>query len=223
MRLQIALDRIPAREAVSIAAAIAPYADVIEVGTSLIKASGMSIVADVVAAAAGTPVLADLKTADDATTEFTMAYDAGAWSATVLGLVSPATVATCVRLADERDREAVVDLMGLTATQRARLAERLPGSAVLAAHVPKDVQGGSTTPADLIGEWARGRRLAVAGGLAMSDLPTMAALEQDLDLAGLRVIVGSSVTKAGDARAAAEQLAAAAVRLNETTSKETVA
>src|SRR5665811_1826698 len=90
-------------------AAIAQHADWIEVGTSLIKAYGMDGVRAVVEAAAGVPVLADLKTADDARFEFTLAYDAGAASATVLGLAADATLDTAVRVVAEREREAVVD------------------------------------------------------------------------------------------------------------------
>jgi 3-hexulose-6-phosphate synthase len=206
MRIQIALDRLPYPDAIRIATEIAPYADVIEVGTSLVKAHGMPIVTEVAAVGAGTQVLADLKTADDARTEFTLAYDAGAWSATVLGLASLTTVQTCVQVAEDRGREVVVDLMELTAERRAQLAAELPQSVVLAAHVPKDVQGLGVSPADLIGEWARGRRLAVAGGLTIADLPAMAALERELELEELRVIVGSAVTKAPDVRATAAEL-----------------
>ena len=216
MRIQIALDRLPHPDAIQIATEVAPYADVIEVGTSLIKAYGMPIVTEVAAVGAGTRVLADLKTADDATTEFTLAYDAGAWSATVLGLASPTTVQTCVRVAGERGREVVVDLMELAADRRTQLAAELPQPVVLAAHVPKDAQGGAVSPADLIGEWARGRRLAVAGGLTIADLPTMAELERELELVELRVIVGSAVTKAPDVRTAAADLHERAANLSST-------
>jgi len=47
MQIQIALDRIPRAEAVRVAALTAPYADIIEVGTSLIKAYGMPIVTEI--------------------------------------------------------------------------------------------------------------------------------------------------------------------------------
>lgn len=204
MRLQVALDRIPLERAVNITAAVAPLVDWIEVGTSLIKQYGMRAVEQVGAAAAGTPVLADLKTADDAKWEFTLAYDAGARSATVLGLAAPATIDTAVRVAAERDREVVVDLMGLDETARAALAVRLPAEVVLAAHVGKDSQGHGGGPAELLGPWAEGRRVAVAGGLGVADMPALAAVPD------LRVIVGSAVTGADDPAAAVAALRAAA-------------
>jgi 3-keto-L-gulonate-6-phosphate decarboxylase len=205
MQIQIALDRIPRADAVRIATAVAPYADVIEVGTSLVKAYGMAVVTEI-AEQTHRPVLADLKTADDATTEFGMAFDAGAASATVLGLAAPTTVAACVRTAAERGREAVIDLMGLDARRCAELAASVPHEAVLAAHVPKDVQGAGASPTDLVGDWARGRRLALAGGLSAAHLPTLALLGQHLDLEWLRVIVGSAITKQPDPAAAAREL-----------------
>ena len=70
-------------------------------------------------------MLADLKTADDAAYEFALAYDAGAASATVLGLAADVTLDTAVRIAEERGREVVVDLMELPPARRAVLAVRL--------------------------------------------------------------------------------------------------
>jgi 3-hexulose-6-phosphate synthase len=204
MQLQIALDRIPLDRALAVTAAVAPLADWIEVGTSLVKRYGVAGLAAVVGAAAGTPVLADLKTADDAAYEFALAYDAGAASATVLGLAADATLDTAVRVAEERGREVVVDLMEVPPARRAALAARLPGHVVLAAHVGKDAQASGTRPADLLGPWAEGRRLALAGGLTAADLPALA------DLPDLRVIVGSAVTKADDPLAAVRELRAAA-------------
>ena len=204
MELQIALDRIPLAQALDVTTAVAPHADWIEVGTSLVKRYGVDGIAAIVAAAAATPVLADLKTADDAAHEFALAYDAGAASATVLGLAAGATLDTAVRVAEERGREVVVDLMELAPARRADLAARLPGHVVLAAHVGKDAQASGRRPVDLLGPWAQGRRLALAGGLTVADLPALAGLPD------LRVIVGSAVTKSDDPLAAVQELRAAA-------------
>jgi 3-hexulose-6-phosphate synthase len=200
VELQIALDRLPRARALALARALAPSADVIEVGTSLIKAHGMELVHEIAAAAGPTPVLADLKTADDAATEFRMAFEAGARAATVLGVAHDATLAKAVRTAQDHGAETVVDLMATTEERRARLAADLPDEVVLAAHVAKDVQAAHAGPASLLGAWAAGRRLALAGGLGADDLPDLAAIPR------LRVIVGGAVTGASDPLAAAEQL-----------------
>ncbi|BBX31940.1 orotidine 5'-phosphate decarboxylase [Mycolicibacterium mageritense DSM 44476 = CIP 104973] len=203
MELQIALDRMPAATALDIVAAVAPHVDWIEVGTSMIKRDGAAFLAAVADAAGDTPVLADLKTADDARWELTMAYDAGARSATVLGLAPAATIDTAVQVARARDRELVVDLMGLDAAGRAALAGRLPADVVLAAHVSKDVQAAGASPLAQLGPWAQGRRIAVAGGLGVADMPALAGTD-------IRVIVGSAVTSRPDPLAAVQELRAAA-------------
>jgi len=192
LQLQIALDRIPLDRAVELAATVAPHADWIEMGTSMIKGFGVAGLAAVVEAAAPTPVLADLKTVDDVRFELSMAYDAGARSATVLGLAPEVTLDTAVQIAAERDRELVVDLLNLSQEAIGALADRLPPSVVLAPHVGKDLQATGARPVDLLGPWAQGRRLAIAGGLTADDLPALR------DVPGLRVVVGSAVTKADD-------------------------
>lgn len=198
--LQVALDRIPLDRAEHIAAQVRGSADWIEVGTSLIKQYGMAGLRRLVDAADGTPVLADLKTADDARTELAMAYDAGAGSVTVLGLASPRTLDLAVAVAQEYGRELMVDLMELDAAGRARIAARVPQATVLAAHVPKDAQSGGADPAALLGEWAKGRRLALAGGLGPQDIPRLVALGD------VRLIVGSAISAAADPAAAAGRL-----------------
>ncbi|NYD42968.1 orotidine 5'-phosphate decarboxylase / HUMPS family protein [Nocardioides panaciterrulae] len=208
MDLQVALDRIPLDRAVSITTAVAPRTDWVEVGTSLIKQFGQEGLRQVVAAAGRTPVLADLKTADDVRFEFETAFAAGARSVTVLGLAPQVSIDLAVQVTGEHDAELVVDLMGLTPQRIEELAERLPHHVRLAPHVSKDSQAGGQRPQDLLGAWSRGRRLALAGGLTAQDLPGLA------DEPELRVIVGSAVTKADDPVVAIEELRRAAGKDN---------
>ena len=202
MQLQVALDRLGLDDAVHVAGATAPHADWIEVGTSLIKRYGMRSVSEVSAAAADVPVLADLKTADDAATEFTMAFEHGARAATVLGAVADATLDRCVRLAEEAGAEVVVDLLAVDEARRAELLERLPEHVVFAAHLGKDVQDGGAA-ADALGTWARNRRVALAGGLRREDLPGLREYPH------LRVIVGSAITRDEQPAARAREFTAA--------------
>ncbi len=201
--LQIALDRIPLDRAEAITDQVRGSADWIEVGTSLIKRYGMAGVVRIVAAAGDTPVLADMKTVDDARTEMTMAADSGAASATVLGLSTPQTLTLAVRVADELGIELMLDLMALDVTGTSRVAAAMPASVVLAAHVPKDAQAAGMEAAALLGPWATGRRLALAGGLGIAHVPAVA------QWGDVRLIVGSAVTAATDPAAAAQELRAA--------------
>jgi 3-hexulose-6-phosphate synthase len=203
--LQVALDRLPLDRAVAITEVVASRTDWIEVGTSMIKQFGQVGIQAVVAAAHGTPVLADLKTADDVRFEFEMAFAAGAGSVTVLGLAPDVSIDLAVEVTDEHDRELVVDLMGLTASRIEQLAARLPHHVRLAPHVSKDAQGhGGQRVQDLLGSWSRGRRLALAGGLTAPDLLPLT------DEPELRVILGAAVTRADDPLSAVEELRRAA-------------
>lgn len=192
MEIQVALDRIPLDRAVQIGLAVAPYVDWVEVGTSLIKQYGLAGLQSLVKAVDPTPVLADLKTVDDVRFEFALVFDAGARSATVLGLAPQVTLDAAVQVCQTRGRELVVDLMGLAEDEVERTVARLPHSVVLAPHVSKDAQGGQRRPTDLLGPWANGRRLALAGGLTAADLPGLREWPE------LRVIVGSAVTTTTD-------------------------
>lgn len=196
IELQLALDRIALSRAAYFAKKLGPHCEWIEVGTSLIKRYGMSAVSAVVNAAAETPVLADMKTVDDASHEFAMAYEAGASSATVIALAGDATVDLAVTAARRAERECMVDLMGVPDAGRRRLDERLDVRVVLAAHISRDnLQSGTDRETDL-SVWKSDRRLAVAGGLTPERIR---ALPQDR---ALRLIVGSYVTSAADPVAA---------------------
>ena len=214
IELQIALDRMPLERARAIAQIVAPFADGVEVGTSLIKQYGMEAVRVVAEAARLTNpqcwTLADLKTVDDATTETVMALDAGASATTILGFASPASIRAALDVADERGCELVVDLMRLDQQACADLAVQLPAQVRFAAHVGKDDQVGGANPLTMLGSWSHARRLAIAGGLGASDIPALSGIPN------LRLIVGSKVTGSRDVAAAVTQLDRARRSLTQT-------
>lgn len=204
MQLQVALDRIELDAAVGIAGEVAPHADWIEVGTSLVKRYGMRSVTAVVAAAGTTPVLADLKTADDAVTEFGMAFDSGARAATVLAGAALVTIDTCVSVAAARGAEVVVDLIDAGPQRHDALLASLPSDVVFAAHVGKDAQAGGSGAESALGSWMRGRRVALAGGLGEHDVVRLREAYPDL-----RVVVGSAITTVAEPGKAAATMSEA--------------
>jgi 3-hexulose-6-phosphate synthase len=190
IELQVALDRLPLERAVEIARDVAPYADWIEVGTSLIKAHGTTAIERIVAAAGDTPVLADAKIADDAAYEVALCLDAGARAVTVLAVAEDATVDAVVARADT-----VIDLMATTPERRDALVAR--HDAIFSVHVGKDAQRAGRSVFDELGPWADGKRLAVAGGLQPHDVRRLAP--------GTRAIVGAAITGAPDPVAAMKE------------------
>lgn len=204
MQLQIAFDRMPIARAAEIARAVAGIADWIEVGTSLIKTGGVRGIEQIVEAAGSTPVLADLKSVDDAAYEFGLIFDAGAQAGTVLALAADASIETARSVAIDRGGEVLVDLMLAGPDRAAALASRMGPEAMLLAHVGKDTGSSGPDPLASVGAWAAGRRIAVAGGL------TLASVESLRSHPGVRAIVGSAITAAPDPVEAALAFRAAA-------------
>ena len=103
--LQIALGPDPARAPpVDITRSVAPTGGLDRgrhVAGQAVRVAGLAQVVD---AAGGTPVLADLKTADDARTSSRWPTTPVPPSVTVLGLAADVTLDTAVRIADERGR-----------------------------------------------------------------------------------------------------------------------
>jgi 3-hexulose-6-phosphate synthase len=189
--LQIALDRLPLDSAVRLAGDVAGTCDWLEVGTSLIKRYGMQAIEAISAAVSGPRILADLKSVDDVSHEFCMAYAAGASSATVVALAGDAAIDRAVATAREAGHECMVDLMGLPADQRAVLVERVEDDAVIfAVHIGKDAQTRGVMLDDRVGDWAWTRRVALAGGLDIAKVTAMPCYPR------MRIIVGSAVTGA---------------------------
>lgn len=208
VQLQLALDRMALDRAAELTKVLAPHADWIEVGTSLIKRFGMEAVSAVVTAAGEVPVLADTKTADDGATEVAMCREAGACAMTVLAVADTATVQACVDAARDRGAELVVDLLAASADRRDELLLTHAGAehVVWAAHTGKDRQadGGAARVSCALGPWAQGRRLAIAGGLSKEHVATLARVWP-----GIRMIVGSAITAAPDPLQAVLELRAA--------------
>lgn len=201
--LQVALDRLPLDEASHIAGAVRPYTNWIEVGTSLVKEFGMDSVRQIVAAADDVPVLADMKTNDNARYEFELAYDAGAAAATVMATAPDVTLDTCFAVARERGATVMVDLLGSDKARRQTVLGRY-SDGVFAVHVSKDAQESGGTRSELALPSGTRRRLALAGGVTLGSVPRLAQFDEDLI-----VIVGSAITKAQDPGAAARQFARA--------------
>jgi 3-hexulose-6-phosphate synthase len=208
MQLQVALDRLALEDAIRLAKSVAPYADYIEVGTSLTKEFGVESVKRMRQALPDARILADIKTNDEARYEFELYYAAGADIATVMGSAPDATIKTCLDVARERNRQVMIDLLETSdERQRALLAFR---EAIFGVHISKDVQeaGGQTVPiASRLPDWAVGRKVAIAGGIGLADIPALGER-----LPGLIVIVGSAISGAADPAAAARSFSEALAR-----------
>ncbi|MDP1713682.1 MAG: orotidine 5'-phosphate decarboxylase / HUMPS family protein [Anaerolineales bacterium] len=113
INLQLAMDTLDGDEALKLAASVAPYADILEAGTPLIKSVGINIVRKLKSAHPEKIVLADLKSSDVGAYEANMAFTAGADIVTTQGITTLATICEVQREADKWKRRAEVDMTGV--------------------------------------------------------------------------------------------------------------
>lgn len=205
MQLQFAIDTITTDAALKLAAAAAPYVDILELGTPLIKSEGLSAVAAIKKAHPDKIVFADLKTMDAGELEADIAFKAGADLVTVLGTAGDSTIVGAVKAAQAHGKGIVVDLIGV-ADKPARAREVVAlGATFVEVHAGLDEQAeeGFTFETLLRDGEASGVPFSIAGGV---NAGSVASVQKS----GAQVAVaGSAIYSATDVGAAA-----AAIRAN---------
>ncbi|SIR54169.1 3-hexulose-6-phosphate synthase [Microbacterium sp. RURRCA19A] len=205
MQLQFAIDTLSTEHALALAGQAAPYVDVLELGTPLIKSAGLSAITAIKEAHPDKIVFADLKTMDAGELEADMAFRAGADLVTVLGVAGDSTIAGAVKAAQAHGKGVVVDLIGV-ADKAARAQEVTAlGAEFVEMHAGLDEQAedGFTFETLLRDGEASGVAFSVAGGI---NARTIGAVQDS----GARVAVaGSAIYSADDVAAAAAELRSA--------------
>ena len=205
MQLQVAVDRLSLDEALVLAVLVHPYADWIEVGTSLIKEFGMEAVRQMRRMLPGMRLLADCKTVDEGRYEFELCYAAGADSATVMALAPDATLHACAAVARRLEKQVAIDLHA-TGRERQEHLLRTFDDARFDWHAGKDTQAAAGARADVLlphlPAWAATRTIAVAGGIELGDIPVVGAR-----FPMATVVIGSAIIHAPDPGAAARAFA----------------
>lgn len=203
MRFQVAIDRVSVEEAGEMISQIGQYADIIEIGTSLIKDYGLE--GSVKKLRKDFPhqcILADIKTCDEGAYEFQKTYEAGADIPTVMGFSSMSTIRACADVAKSFGKEYMIDLLEVSEEKMEELLRAFP-EAIFCIHLPSDKQGEGLE--ELIKDGVKklngAEKIAAAGGVT---LETVDVLKEN----GITVgIVGSAVSKAPDRPAAAKAFA----------------
>lgn len=198
--LQVAIDR---AESFAVIAQMRGVADILEIGTPLLKRFGVGAIATARELCPDTPILADTKTVDAGDLEAEMVLGAGARLMTVLSSTSAATHAAVGRTAARFGALVVVD----TITESGK-PELLPAGvmfpetfAYVGLHSPTDARlagDRSTAHIDAVSDMRRrGFRVALAGGLGPQTLEAILEAEPEI------VVVGSAITGADDPRGVA--------------------
>lgn len=203
-KLQVAIDLLTTEAALELAHKVAPYVDIIELGTPLIKAEGLKVVTAMKTAFPDKLVFADMKTADTGALEAEMAFKAGADLVTVMGTVDDATVKGAIEAANKYGKQVVVDTIGVKdRVQRAKEVTAF-GVAFVELHAGLDEQAlPGYSVQTLIGEGKEAKvPFSVAGGVNINTISDVVA-------------AGASVAVAGGAIYGAEDPAAAAKALKD--------
>lgn len=200
MKLQVAVDRVSIEKAINIIREVEEYADIIEIGTSLIKDFGLDSIRRIRKEFPKKIILADIKTVDEAEYEFEAVYNAGADIATVLGGASLETIRICKRVANKYNKAYLIDLIEVSKEKREALKEF--SDAIICIHLPSD--NGREGLHNLINSTIESLRgfniLAVAGGVNKESISTIKKAKFDI------AIVGGAITKSENIKEAAKIL-----------------
>ena len=202
VKLQVAIDLLTTADALALATKVAPYIDIIELGTPLIKSEGLAVITAMKKAFPDKLVFADFKTADAGELEADMAFGAGADLITILGATGDATIIGAVKSAKAHGKGVVVDTIGVL--DRVKRAQEVIALGVefveLHAGLDEQAQPGYSIQV-LIDEAARaGVPVSIAGGVKLSNIAAVKA-------SGVKVAVaGAAIYGAADPAAAAKEL-----------------
>jgi len=201
-KLQVAIDLLTTKDALALVAKIAPYIDIIELGTPLIKQEGLAVVTAMKAAYPDKLVFADMKTMDTGELEADIAFKAGADLVTILGAAGNATVAGAVKAAKAHGKGIVVDTIGVAdRVTRAQEVTKL-GVEFVELHAGLDEQWTDGYSIQvLINEAARaGVPVSIAGGVNIDNVAAV------VKAGAVVVVAGAAIYGAEDPAAAAKAL-----------------
>ncbi len=216
-RLQVALDFETIDEALAISKVVAPFVDIIEAGTPLIKSEGVQAIQAIKEAHPNKLVCADLKTADAGYLEVKIAAKAKADVVTVLADAYNVTIEEALRAAHEFNVEIMADLI-MSRAPPIRLASIIDLNYkdikihYALVHSGLDRQASRRAPFNELESVVRLRdhpRLAIAGGIREEDISKLLAYPLDI------IIVGGGITHTKNPAKAAERIKKAIIKYYE--------
>lgn len=202
MKLQVAIDLLSTADALQLLNKVAPYVDIIELGTPLIKQQGLSVVTNVKAAYPDKLVFADMKTMDAGELEAKLAFEAGADIVTVLASAGNSTIAGAVKAGKAHGKAVVADMIGV-ADKVARLQElKTLGVSWVELHAGLDEQAQSGYTIDSLLDAGRNASIpfSVAGGINLDRINKVE------DAGATIAVAGAAIYGASDPAAAAKAL-----------------
>jgi 3-hexulose-6-phosphate synthase len=203
--IQMALDSLDFDATMALAEQVAPYVDILEIGTPCIKYNGLELVTALKAKFPNKLLLVDLKTMDAGEYESTPFYEAGGDICTVLGVSGEATMGGVIKAANANNAEAQVDLINVKDKAAVATAAAANGAQIIGVHTGLDAQAAGQTPfADLslVASLNLGVRISVAGGINKD------TIQKTVQAGATIVVVGAAIYGAESPAASAKELRA---------------
>jgi len=194
----VALDLIDGKQALSIAEIVAPYVDIMEVGTPLLKVEGIKIIEALKKRHPNKVLLADTKTMDVGALEAKLVFDAGADIMTVCAAAGIETISAAINEAERQGKQAMVDFIGIEdKISRAKQITSLKPH-YFNLHTAIDIQMAKRKSFEEVGAFSKefSVPLAIAGGLVPEDIAALMPFNPAI------LIFGGFVTSASDPKGA---------------------
>jgi len=204
-QIQMALDSLDFDATMALAEAVAPYVDILEIGTPCIKYNGLKLVKALVAAHPTKTILVDLKTMDAGGYESTPFFEAGGKITTVLGAADMATIQGVIDASKANNAEAQVDLIGVEDKAEVAKVAAANGAQIIGVHTGLDAQAAGQTPfADLalIAGLGLDVKISVAGGINKD------TIQSTVQAGASIVVVGAAIYGADSPADSAKELRA---------------
>ncbi len=191
MKLQVAIDRVSLTTAVQLARKLDGIADIVEFGTSIIKDYGFYEIKAANVNLKHSLLLLDTKTNDEGQYEFEQGFKAGADILTVMGTAGPETLASVYEIAEQKNREVLIDLMGMSNNSILEIA-KFP-NAIYNLHNSHDA-GKNANLLNLVSDFKKKfptiKNIAVAGSIDLEQAKKLAVQNEVQE-----VIVGSKIVQ----------------------------
>lgn len=196
--IQVALDLIDKKQALSIAEIVAPYVDIMEAGTPLLKVEGIKIIEALKKRHPNKVLLADTKTMDVGALEAKLVFDAGADIMTVCAAAGIKTISAAINEAERQGKEVMVDFIGIEdKISRAKEISSLKPH-YFNLHTAIDIQMTKGKSFEEVETFSKESSipLAIAGGLVPEDIAALMPFNPAI------LIFGGFITKASDPKGA---------------------
>ncbi len=194
MKLQVAIDRVSLTAAVQLARKLDGIADIVEFGTSIIKDYGFYGIKAANVNLKHSLLLLDTKTNDEGQYEFEQGFKAGADILTVMGTAGPETLASVYEIAEQKNREVLIDLMGMSNNSILEIA-KFP-NAIYNLHNSHDA-GKNANLLNLVSDFRKKfptiKNIAVAGSIDLEQAKNLAVQNEVQE-----VIVGSKIVQSNN-------------------------